>query len=56
MSKFLCLNYNLMVDFLLMSALDYTCAVLAAMTLFSGVNWVLYARKHYKGPRIDLAT
>jgi choline transport protein len=44
------------IDILLMSAIDYTCAVLAAMALFSGVNWVVYARKHYKGPRIDLAT
>ncbi|KAG9868742.1 hypothetical protein KCU77_g40, partial [Aureobasidium melanogenum] len=35
---------------------DYTCAVLAAMTLFSGVNWVFYARKHYKGPRIELSS
>ncbi|KAI4848966.1 amino acid transporter [Aureobasidium sp. EXF-8845] len=38
------------------SGMNYTCAVLAAMALFSGVNWVVYARKHYKGPRIDLAT
>lgn len=35
---------------------DYTCAVLAAMALFSGINWLLCARKHYKGPRIDLAS
>jgi choline transport protein len=56
MSKSLCLNYYLVIDILLTSAIDYTCAVLAAMALFSGVNWVVYARKHYKGPRIDLAT
>jgi choline transport protein len=33
---------------------DYTCAVLAAMALFSGINWLLHARKHYKGPRVEL--
>ncbi|KAI4763634.1 amino acid transporter [Aureobasidium sp. EXF-3400] len=38
------------------SSMNYTCAVLAAMAVFSGINWVVYARKHYKGPRIDLAT
>ncbi|KAI4726177.1 amino acid transporter [Aureobasidium sp. EXF-10728] len=37
------------------SSMNYTCAVLATMALFSGINWIVYARKHYKGPRIDLA-
>lgn len=36
--------------------LDYTCAVLATMAVFSGINWLVYARKHYKGPRIDLSS
>ncbi|KAK6000904.1 hypothetical protein QM012_002987 [Aureobasidium pullulans] len=38
------------------SSMNYTCAVLAAMALFSGINWVFYAKKHYKGPRIDLGS
>jgi len=38
------------------SSMNYTSAVLATMAVFSAINWVLYARKHYKGPRIDLAT
>lgn len=36
--------------------IDYTSAVLATMAVFSAINWVVYARRHYKGPRIDLGT
>ncbi|THY06140.1 amino acid transporter [Aureobasidium pullulans] len=38
------------------SSMNYTCAVLATMAVFSGINWLVYARKHYKGPRIDLSS
>jgi choline transport protein len=34
--------------------MNYTSAVLGAMALFSIVNWFVYARRHYKGPRIDI--
>ncbi|KAG9662728.1 amino acid transporter, partial [Aureobasidium melanogenum] len=38
------------------SSMNYTCAVLAAMALFSGINWLFHARKHYRGPRIELSS
>lgn len=32
--------------------LDYTSVVIGAMALFSLVNWIIHARKHYEGPRL----
>lgn len=31
---------------------DYTSAVLAVMAIFGGVNWMIYARRKYEGPRL----
>jgi choline transport protein len=36
-------------------SMNYTCAVLAGMAIFAAANWFGYARKHYKGPAIDVA-
>jgi choline transport protein len=36
------------------STANYAAAVLAVMALFAVVNWFAYARKHYKGPRVNL--
>lgn len=33
-------------------ASDYTSAVLGVMAIFAGINWVIYARKKYDGPRL----
>ncbi|KAB8261427.1 amino acid/polyamine transporter I [Aspergillus pseudonomiae] len=34
------------------SNMNYTPAVLGAMTIVAGINWVVYARKSYQGPRL----
>ncbi|KAK1767913.1 amino acid/polyamine transporter I [Phialemonium atrogriseum] len=34
------------------ATMNYTCAVVGVMFLFSLVNWFLHARKEYKGPRL----
>lgn len=34
------------------SSMNYTVAVLAVMALFGIINWVIYARKKYYGPRL----
>lgn len=34
------------------NAPDYTSAVLGVMAIFGGLNWVVYARKKYDGPRL----
>lgn len=31
---------------------DYTSAVLGVMAIFAGINWAIYARKKYDGPRL----
>ncbi|KAI9842349.1 MAG: hypothetical protein M1838_003165 [Thelocarpon superellum] len=36
------------------SNMNYTCAVLGGMAIFTLVNWWLHARRHYHGPRINL--
>lgn len=36
------------------SLANYASAVLAVMAVFAVINWFVYARKHYQGPRIDL--
>ncbi len=36
------------------SEANYVGAVLAVMALFAVINWFIYARKHYEGPRVDL--
>ncbi|KFY29440.1 hypothetical protein V493_02357 [Pseudogymnoascus sp. VKM F-4281 (FW-2241)] len=36
------------------SSMNYTCAVLGCMALFALVNWFVYARTRYTGPKIDL--
>lgn len=36
------------------SSMNYTCAVLGIMGLFTAVNWFLHARKHYMGPIINM--
>jgi choline transport protein len=33
---------------------DYTSAVLAVMAIFAGINWGVYARRKYNGPRLQL--
>lgn len=33
---------------------DYTAVVLGCVGLLGLVNWILYARRHYHGPRIEL--
>lgn len=33
--------------------LDYTCAVLGVIAMLGGLNWLLHARKHYQGPRVQ---
>ncbi|KEQ90534.1 hypothetical protein AUEXF2481DRAFT_9337 [Aureobasidium subglaciale EXF-2481] len=38
------------------SSMNYTCAVLATMAVFSGINWFVCAKKHYRGPRMDLGS
>ncbi|CAG8048734.1 unnamed protein product [Penicillium salamii] len=35
--------------------LDYTSAVLAVMAIFAGLNWIICARKNYRGPRLHSA-
>lgn len=45
---------NLNIFSLADSCVDYTCAVLGCMAIFALVNWFVYARRHYAGPRIDL--
>ena len=37
---------------MLMCLPDYTVAVLGVMAIFAALNWVVYARKVYKGPRL----
>lgn len=39
---------------LILWCVDYTCAVLGSMAIFALVNWFVYARTHYAGPKIDL--
>jgi choline transport protein len=34
------------------SNMNYTSAVLGVMAIFGGLNWVIYARKKYDGPRL----
>lgn len=36
------------------SGANYAAAVLAVMVLFTVINWFAYAKKNYKGPRVDL--
>jgi len=36
------------------SAANYAAAVLFVMAMFGLLNWFIYARKHYTGPRVDL--
>lgn len=36
------------------SSANYAAAVLAVMAVFAVINWFAYAKKNYKGPRIDL--
>lgn len=31
---------------------DYTSAVLGVMAIFGALNWLIYARKNYDGPRL----
>ncbi|KAI5195539.1 amino acid transporter, partial [Aureobasidium subglaciale] len=38
------------------SSMNYTCAVLATMAVFSGINWFVYAKRHYRGPRMDFGS
>ncbi|EEP81302.1 conserved hypothetical protein [Uncinocarpus reesii 1704] len=33
--------------------MNYTSAVLGCMAIFTGINWIFYARKKYHGPRIE---
>ena len=37
------------------SKANYAPAVLAVMALFAVFNWFAYAKKHYKGPRVDMS-
>jgi choline transport protein len=36
------------------SGANYAAAVLAVMALFAVINWFIYAKKHYHGPRVNL--
>ncbi|KIW64822.1 hypothetical protein PV04_09729 [Phialophora macrospora] len=36
------------------STMNYAVAVLAGTALLAGLNWLFYARKHYRGPRVIL--
>ena len=36
------------------SAANYAAAVLFVMAMFGLLNWFIYARKHYTGPKVDL--
>ena len=31
---------------------DYASAVLGVMAIFAALNWLIYARKNYRGPRL----
>ncbi|KAF5549070.1 amino acid polyamine transporter I [Fusarium mexicanum] len=34
--------------------MNYTSAVVGVMAIFATINWFLYGRKHYKGPRLPV--
>ncbi|CAG7949885.1 unnamed protein product [Penicillium nalgiovense] len=36
------------------SNMNYTSAVLGVMAIFAGINWGIYARRKYNGPRLQL--
>jgi choline transport protein len=36
-------------------SMNYTCAVLGGIAIFSAINWFAYARKRYQGPTIDVS-
>lgn len=52
MSRFPTILSFLKPDTNFMTLSDYTSAVLGVMAIFAGINWVIYARKKYDGPRL----
>lgn len=38
----------------LLCLIDYAVVVLAVIAIVMALNWVLFARKHYQGPRIGV--
>ncbi|KAH7386800.1 amino acid/polyamine transporter I [Phaeosphaeria sp. MPI-PUGE-AT-0046c] len=37
------------------SNMNYASVVIGVMAIFAALNWFLHARKHYNGPRLDIA-